>query len=393
MVIAALVRLVLETVPPVALSRLVPAAVRLPGTPPHLAWPREGQAAVEVEGIGHLGSYPSRGQAGGSMPVPIASVAKIMTAYLTLHEHPLSGPGFALTITPRDAAKERREAALGESVLPVSAGERLSERQALQALLVPSANNIAELLAIADAGSVPAFLARMNATARRLGMTSTAYTDPSGFQPSTVSTATDQLKLARVAMRTPGFAGLVDERQVSLPGVGVVSNYDGLLGEEGYVGIKTGSTEPAGGCFVFAKRITVAGRSLTVLGVVLGQHAGSYIPSALSRARLLGNSVARAVGVRTALAKGAPVLSATSASGQRTTAIAARPLRVIGWAGLRVALEVASVRPGNTVRAGQMLGRVNLGSAASPAGPAGSPAMARRALPKPSLSWRLEHLL
>ena len=194
-------------------------------------------------------------------------------------------------------------------------------------------------------------------------------------------------------MRLPAFAALVDEREVSLPGVGAVTNYDGLLGEEGYVGIKTGSDDAAGGCFVFAKRFTVAGRRLTVLGVVLGQRAGSYVPAALSSARLLGNSAARAVGVRTAVARGSSVLAAKSAPGQRTTAVAARPLRVIGWAGMPVALEVSSVRPGSTVSAGQMLGSVRLGSAAIPVGPTRSRAMARSALPKPSLAWRLGHLL
>ena len=394
LVVALLVRLLIEPLPPVALSRLVPATVPLPGPSPRLDWPREGQAAVEVEGIGKLGRYPSRAHAAHLTPVPIASVAKIMTAYLTLREHPLSGGGLTLTITHRDVATERHRAALGESVLPVTAGERLSERQALEALLLPSANNVAELLAIADAGSVPAFLARMNATARRLDMRSTRYTDPSGFEASTVSTAPDQLKLARAAMRVPSFAALVDEREVSLPGVGAVSNYNGLVGEEGYVGIKTGSTEPAGGCLVFAKRIAVAGRSLTLLGVVLGQRAGSYVPAALSSARALGNSAARAVGVRTALAQGAPVLGASSASGQRTTAVAARPLRVIGWGGLRVTLAVSSTRPGNTVSAGQLLGSVRLGSAAITSGPARSaPVIARSALTKPPLSWRLGDLL
>ncbi len=276
-------RLTTEDTPPLLLHRTLPAYVRLPGSAPALAWPEEGQAAVEVEGVGSLGSV------GGSAPVPIASVAKVMTAYLTLREHPLASgqEGFSVTITPADAAEEEQREALGESTLNVRAGERLSERQMLQALLLPSANNIAALLARYEAGGIAPFVARMNATARTLGMASSTYTDPSGFNDETVSTAGDQLKLARVVMRIPAFAEIVDEHSVVLPVVGRVANFNGLVGEDGYVGVKTGSDRAAGGCLIFAKRVLTDGRALTVLGVVLNQRGGSLIQAALVSARQL----------------------------------------------------------------------------------------------------------
>ncbi len=138
-----------------------------------------------------------------------------------------------------------------ESVVAVAAGEVLTERQALAALLLPSANNVAILLARRVAGSVPAFVARMNATARLFGMRDTRYTDPSGLDPGTVSTAADQLILAGVAMRNPTFAALVRLRGYRLPVAGTVHNTDTLLGTHGFVGIKTGSDDAAGGCFMF----------------------------------------------------------------------------------------------------------------------------------------------
>ena len=146
--------------------------------------------------------------------------------------------------------------------------------------MLPSANNIAALLARYDAGGISPFVARMNATARMLGMASSTYTDPSGFNDETVSTAADQLKLARVAMRIAAFAEIVDEPSVVLPAVGRVANYNGLVGEDGYVGVKTGSDRAAGGCLVFAKKILIDGRALTVLGVVLSQQGGSLIQAA-----------------------------------------------------------------------------------------------------------------
>ncbi len=377
-------RLATESTPLLLVQRTLPAYVRLPGGAPALAWPQEGQAAVEVEGLGNLGS------AGGSTPVPIASVAKMMTAYLTLREHPLRAgePGFSMRITAADAQEEEQREALGESTLNVRAGEQLSERQALQALLLPSANNIAALLARYDAGGIARFVARMNATARTLGMASSTYTDPSGFNDETVSTATDQLKLARATMRIPVFAEIVGEPSAVLPVVGRVANYNGLVGEDGYVGVKTGSDRPAGGCLVFAKRVLMDGRSLTVLGVVLSQQGGSLIQAALASARQLGDSAAASLRLRTALPAGTAVLSASSADGRGTTAATASALRTIGWGGERISVRVAA-RPSMTrLKAGEPMARVSVPGVSV----ASTSALARGSVGAPSLGWRLRHL-
>jgi serine-type D-Ala-D-Ala carboxypeptidase (penicillin-binding protein 5/6) len=384
LVVAIVWRAATESAPPLLVHRTLPAYVRLSGSAPAIAWPREGQAAVEVEGVGSFGT------SGASTPVPIASVAKVMTAYLTLLEHPLAPgrPGFAVTITPADVTEEGERLALGESTLSVRAGERLTERQALEALLLPSANNIAALLARYDAGGTAAFVARMNATARVLGMRSTTYTDPSGFNDETVSTAADQLRLARAAMRIPTFAAIVAEPSVALPGVGRVANYDGLVGTDGYVGVKTGSDRAAGGCLVFAKRVVAGGRWLTVLGVVLGQREGALIESALGSAQRLGDSAAAALRVETALPAGTRVLSASSVDGRATTAVTAGTLRELGWGGLELPVHLFA-RPAMThLHAGEAMARV-----AVQGGSAGATsAVSARAVAGPSLGWRLRHL-
>ncbi len=379
-------RLATVTAPPLVIQRTLPSYVRLPGSAPALAWPREGQAAVEVEGVGSFGA------SGSTIPVPIASVAKVMTAYLTLREHPLAQgeQGFVVTITPADVEEEGQRVALGESTLSVKAGERITERQALQALLLPSANNIAALLARYDAGSLAAFVARMNSIARKLGMGSTTYTDPSGFNDETVSTAVDQLKLARAAMRVPAFAAIVDESAAELPGVGLLANFNGLIGAGGgYVGVKTGSDRAAGGCLVFAKQVTIAGRRLTVLGVVLGQREGSLIEAALAAGEQLGNSAAAGLRVETALPAGTRVLSASSSDGRRTTAVTAGALRQLGWGGLTLPVGVV-VRPAMTrLRAGEAMATVTVRGERTGA----TSAVASRSVAGPSLGWRLRHLL
>lgn len=381
----ALIALGNERIPAVTVHRLLARSVRFTGAPPKLDWPAQGQAAVEVLGIGSLGT------SGAQTPVPIASVAKVMTAYLTLQEHPLRGgqDGFHITITGEDVRRERQRAALGESVLPVRSGESIDERQALEALMLPSANNIAALLAEYDAGSQVAFVARMNETAKMLGMSSTSYNDPSGFDMNTVSTAADQLKLARVAIRKPAFAQIVGLSSVDLPVAGEVDNYNALIGEDGYIGIKTGSDRAAGGCLVFAKRVRIAGHRLTVLGAVLGQREGSLIPAALASARALGDSAAGAIHMSTVIPAKARALMAEGADGQKTAVLTSAALKEIGWGGLKMGVKVTSAPVGSRLHSAQPVAVVTVDGPIKVA----TSAITERSIAQPSLVWRLGHML
>ena len=203
---------------------------------PSTVWPAYGQAAVQI-GQSQVQAGPNQHAA------PIASVAKVMTAYLVLRDHPLrlGQDGPTITLTDADVADTDRRRGQQESVVSIAAGEQLTERQALQALLLPSANNIAAVLARWDAGSADRFVARMNATARSLGMTHTRYTDPSGYDDATVSTAADQVRIVDRAMRLPVFASIVATPSATLPVAGTVHNTNRLLGHNGFVGVKTGS--------------------------------------------------------------------------------------------------------------------------------------------------------
>ena len=249
-----------------------------------VSWPAQGAAAAAVGG-GPIHS------SGSTEAVPIASLAKVMTAVVVLNSRPISvqDPGFTITMTTYDVADTEQRRSQGQSVVAVVAGEKLTERQALQALLLPSANNIAFALARAVSGTTDAFLSEMNAEARRLGMTSTHYTDPSGYDAGTVSTAHDQLLLARAAMRIDAFAEIVSLSTAALPVTGVVHNTNGLLGHDGFVGIKTGSDQAAGGCFMFAARSLH--RHRLIYGVVLGQREGPLIAAGLNAGRQLADSV------------------------------------------------------------------------------------------------------
>jgi D-alanyl-D-alanine carboxypeptidase (penicillin-binding protein 5/6) len=254
----------------------------------HVDWPSQGQAALTTSDSAHLSASPRQ------QPVPIASVAKLMTAYVVLQHLPLEigQDGPVLRLTADDVSETAMRRSRQESVVPVVAGERLTELQALQALLLPSANNIATVLARRVEGTVPAFVREMNATADDLGMTDTRYTDPSGFDDGTVSTAADQVRLVGAAMRDPVIADVVGTHEVQLPVAGIVHNTDTLLGTDGFVGVKTGSHDAAGGCFAFRAVRTVDGRRTTITGVVLGQRGNDLIEAALTEARRLVDDVA-----------------------------------------------------------------------------------------------------
>lgn len=238
-----------------------------------LPWPREGQAAVVVEGFGDRGDL---GTHGPDRPVPIASVTKVMTAYVILRDHPLregeSGPRVTVD---RQAADESVSGV--ESSVPVGQGQRLSQRHLLELMLIPSGNNIARLLARWDAGTQEAFVGKMNRAAADLGMNRTTYTGASGFESTTTSTAADQVKLARQVMRDEVFRSVVAQSHTTVPGTSrTVGNTNTLLDAPGVVGIKTGSSTPAGGALMWA--VTVPdrrGRQHLAVGVVLHQRAGT----------------------------------------------------------------------------------------------------------------------
>jgi serine-type D-Ala-D-Ala carboxypeptidase (penicillin-binding protein 5/6) len=324
--------------PPVTAALAIPAGLTISGTAPGIPWPASGQAGLYIKGIGDFGRIAnqqridtSTATTGSTAPAaPIASVAKIMTAYLTLRAHPLTAGegGPTITVTAADAAAYPRENAQGQSLVRVKAGERLTERQALTALMLPSANNMARILGRWVAGSVENFLTQMNGTAAALCMTGTRYTDPSGFDPGTVSTADDQIRLAEIALTIPALAQIVATRQAAIPVEGDVRNVNKLLGKYGIDGVKTGSMSAAGGNLVFTAAATIGATQIRIIGAVLNQNKGLAQAFAQSEALVLA---ARAAVRPYPLIKAGQLIATTSAG---TPLRAVSDLTVLGWPGL-----------------------------------------------------------
>jgi D-alanyl-D-alanine carboxypeptidase len=313
-----------------------------PGSVPALPWPTQGQATVEVEGLGSLGN------SGVQHPTPTASVAKVMTAYVFLKDHPLrvGRPGPTYKISSAEANRLAARKARDESLIDVVAGQPFTEREALQAMLIVSANNIAHEIARWDAGGDSAFTAKMNATARSLGMTDTTYTDPSGYDPKTVSTSADQVKLLRVAMRIPVFAEIVAEPTYTPSrGGATMAGNDTLIGQDGVIGGKTGNTDQAGANFVFAAKRHVAGTVQLIVGAVMSQPTTSGPGPAMDQSRTLIEAVGNTLTGVTLAGKGQPVAQVNDGYRHQVPLTATTPVTVVGWPGLTVQIGIEGTVP------------------------------------------------
>jgi D-alanyl-D-alanine carboxypeptidase (penicillin-binding protein 5/6) len=316
-------------------------SIRLPGRSPTLPWPATGSAALSMEGVGSLGHV------GSTKPVPIASITKVMTAYVVLKDHPLSpgADGPAIPVTAAVVADYQAGLASQQSVVQVSAGESLTELQALEGLLIPSGNDLATLLADWDAGSTTAFIAKMNSTAQTLGLTATHFNDASGLDPGSTSTPTDLIKLGEAAMALPTFSQIVSLGEITLPEAGLVYNFDYDLGRDGIIGIKTGTDSAAGGCFLFEAQKTVDGKKMTIVGAVLGQQTVSPITAVLSSVEGLAQAAFADMGTIPLVAPGQLIGKVTTPWGASVGVRAPHAQSVVGWPGLSVPtrLEVSTL--------------------------------------------------
>jgi D-alanyl-D-alanine carboxypeptidase (penicillin-binding protein 5/6) len=361
-----------------------------------IEWPDVRESAATVSG------FSQTWETGAQQKVPIASVTKMMTAYLILKDHPLSSgsSGPTITITAADVAAYKAAIANDDSGVKIVAGERLTERQALEALMLPSADDIAWALAQWDEGgngsfaaNNTAFAAKMNAQARAMGMDNTDYTDPSGVAASTVSTAHDQLILVRAAMKVPAFAQLVSLRSATIPVAGTIKNYNSETGKDGIIGIKTGSTNEALGCWAFAVRREVAGTERTVYGVVLGAPGNltTMVPAAISAGvNLAGNVASKAVQQVTVLSAGSVVGHISVPwSNASAAVVTTRALTGLAPSGSHVTVRTTSTDPGSSFTTGQQVGSITATGLIS--GTTTTPVVVEGSSGTPTGFWRLTH--
>jgi D-alanyl-D-alanine carboxypeptidase (penicillin-binding protein 5/6) len=369
--------------PPPVLHPVLDRSVGVAPRPIDLPWPATGQGAVDVPALGL--EVASRSET----PVPVASLTKLMTAYVVLHDHPLppGASGATITVTPADVTDYFFDTVVGATNAPVLAGEELTEREVLGGLLVRSADNYADLLARWDADTIPAFVDKMNAAATTLGMHDTHFADPSGLSVNSRSTASDILKVAALDMQDPNVQAIVTMPSITLPVAGTLDTYTPLLGAEGVVGMKSGFTTAAGACDVLAAIRSIHGRSVLFLSAITGQQGAlSTLGVAALHGLALVNAMAPVIGTTTVLHEGQPVAQVSSAGGT-VEAVAAAPVSLLTSPGVRGTEGFhPNRRVSDQARRGARVGtvEVRLGSQRAVV-----PARLTKDVPRPSLLQRI----
>ena len=312
-------------------------------------WPSYGQAAVA------LGTGAVVAQHGAQSPAAMASTAKLITCLVVLAKKPLAQgqDGPTLTMTARDVQRYDDYVAQDGSVTPVHEGQRLTERDVLEAILLPSANNLADTFAVWAYGSLAAYRTAANTWAKQHGLAHTTIgADASGLAPDSASTAVDLVRLGQLAMANPVVRHIVAQRTAQIPDVGTVYNVDTVLGG-GIVGVKTGNSDQNGGVFVGAAVKQVGGKQVTVVSAVSGAPS---LDAALDDSKALLTSTTKQLRLKTIVRAGQQVGSYPTPDGT-VAAVAARDVTAVQFGATRttVTVRLEDVSPGD---AGRVVGTV-----------------------------------
>jgi D-alanyl-D-alanine carboxypeptidase (penicillin-binding protein 5/6) len=352
---ALIVGIQLPLLHPMSTASIDELALQTNPAPSPIVWPSVGSAALVIPSLGVERSWHDKVQ-------PIASLTKLMTAYVVLKRFPLgvgeSGP--CVTISSDDVAAYEQMKSTDQSVVAVASGESICEVDLLNGLLVHSASNYAVLLANMVSGDETNFVALMNRTARSLNLRGTHYADTSGFSDQSVSTALDQGTLAALLMKSPLVRDIVNQTSVVLPFAGTVYSFTPDVGIDNVIGVKSGRTAAAGGCDVMAMTFDDGSKTRVAYAVVLGQQGGNLLGPAGEAALALEQSATARDNVT--LAAGT-VVGHLGWGARRADIVVARSTRFSWWVARpapRTSVHVNRFSSG--VRKGQIVGYVGVGA-------------------------------
>jgi D-alanyl-D-alanine carboxypeptidase (penicillin-binding protein 5/6) len=323
-------------------QRITPAAAPV--------FPSFGSSAIGAVGMdGILAKH------GPQAPRQIASITKVVTALVVLEAKPLrdgeAGP--TITFGQRDVDFLNGVIADNGSSEPVQAGWKVSERAAIETMLIPSANNYAESLAVWAYGSVPEYLTAARAFLRAHGLDDTTLVDTNGLSAQDRSTPTDLVELGELALANPVVATAVKKSTAEEPNVGLLENTNKLLGTHGVDGLKTG-TYDTGANLLFSAKVRVEERTVHLVGVILGAKdhdvLDAHVPPLLT-------SVRRSLHDLPLAKKGQPFATYMTSWGGVGKAVAAKDVSRLVW-GRAEQQRTAAVRSITGGRQGERVGQV-----------------------------------
>lgn len=360
-------------IPPITLAQVKVA----------VPWPGQIQAAFGSDGSGTLATHQQQ------TPRPVGSIATVIAAMAVLEKKPLKsgGQGPDITLSQRDVDLYDQYVANENAALPVAAGSSVSQYQALQAMLLPAANNVADTTVLWAFGSLQAYTDYANAMVKRLGMSQTTIVDATGLSPKTISTAADLVRLGDAALDNPVLREITGQSSAVFPGVGTIETTNTLLGQDGIRGFRSTQTPEAGGNYLATADIMVAGSPTTVIAAIMGAPDRDQ---AMKAAIPLFRSAPSAYNTVQVVRSGQSVGTATSPWGSSSPINATEDITVLAWSGKGLAPKVTDTPVPSPALAGTRAGSLSLESGGKQFS---SKLVLEKTVDPPSAWWRLTHPL
>jgi len=364
--------------PPASITITLPKSVK--PTSSDISWP-SGQAAFSAEGFDFLESNQADSK------ISTASIAKVITALCVLERKPLklgeAGP--TLTMGSEDVQRYQLELARDGTTFAVAEGDKLTEYEILQAILLPSANNIADSAAIWAFGSLNDYRAFAQNYVQSHNMTATTIgPDASGYDPSTTSTPSDLVKLAKIALKNSVIMEITGKPTATIGNDKVINNHNIMVGKDGITGLKTGRNDENSGGLLFTANVGEGSHTVKVAGIVT--NAGSLSAALVGTAQLVV-SLQKDFPVSVVAAKNSSVGSLHTAWGTTTSIVALNDVALQHWAGSAI-YEYHDIRAVSGTRQ-ETIGTIYAkadGRKSSAAIGVATPAAA------PTIFWRITHI-
>ncbi|TFD09417.1 MULTISPECIES: hypothetical protein [unclassified Cryobacterium] len=388
----------LGPLPPVTATMVTPAVTATAPTPPVL--PANGASAITVlaattsdasgtTSTSAEGSQPSApiAVAGTAEALPMASIAKVVTALVVLDAKPIvageSGP--IVTLTAADFQSYLDYDKAGARSVAVFADEQWTELELLQALLLGSSNNHADTVARWAFGSVDAYVVAANAWLSDNGLTGTAVVDATGLHDASAGTATDLAHLAGLAATDPIVSSMLASPATALANRRGVQNTTSYLPEEGITGVSRSYTDAAGVCFLFTATVSDGASSFTFSGAFIGEPTYDALTADLTA---LMASARAGVGPLPVLAAGDAYATFESAWGDEASAVVGVSRTRYAWQAATPEAATVELKDFATARTGANVGQVRL----TVAGEKLSAALKLdQGIADPGPGWRLLH--
>lgn len=364
---------------PAAAVELIPAASAAEVA--NIDFPDGARSAIGASGFdGVIAHSGDQGQA------PIASITKVITALVVLHAKPIADgtDGPTITFTAADVEIRAEVIAANGSNAPVTDGLQLSERQTLTTMLLPSANNYALSLAQWAFGSVQAFDTAASTWLSENHLDETHIVEPSGLSAQNVSNPENLVRLGQLAEADPVVASIVALPSADIPGVGLLKNTNTLLGTAGVVGIKTGTTDEAGSCLLYAAHVPVGSQTVTLVGVELGGASHDAVDNDVLAVIESASAAFRQVDVATNTGSLANV---STLWGQSTQLVATNAATLIAFGDIPIS-TAPEIPAFSTAPSGKTVGEVVFSTGTQSVR---VPVATNSALTDPGLFWRVGH--